>query len=180
MAFSDFMAATPNTWVDIPVERIFQNSDLNYPIDFNNPFDIPGHIAGGAGESRFGPDTRKLSGHISVFREVDDDGNTTKIKLKSKFTFVVKDGVDFCPGNMGAGYEQLLTLPLSRLEATGMAWDVGITVTYDMPEATVEFDPGSPSTTPTVPDDGRNMRDRTPGAERGLQEKDRVSDRVSR
>ena len=46
-------------------------------------------------------------------------GNTTDIVMRTAFRFVVKDTVDFCPGNKGAGLEQNLTIPLGRLEKTG-------------------------------------------------------------
>ncbi|MFP4412507.1 eCIS core domain-containing protein, partial [Coleofasciculus sp.] len=131
-----FEALEANTWVDVPVENVFTTSEINFPINFNNPFDIPGHIAGGASGSDFGPDTRKLKGHLSVYRESDDTGNTIGYKLKAKFEFEVKDAVDFCPGGAGAGLEQVLTIPASRLEKSGEAFDVPFEVQFAAPEIT--------------------------------------------
>jgi hypothetical protein len=131
-----FKALTANTWVDIPVANVFTADEINFPINFNNPFDIPGHIAGGASGSDFGPDTRKLKGHLSVYRESDDTGNTIGYQLKAKFEFEVKDAVDFCPGGAGAGLEQVLTIPASRLEASSEAFDVPFEVQFAAPEIT--------------------------------------------
>lgn len=131
-----FEALEANTWVDVPVENVFTSDEINFPINFNNPFDIPGHIAGGASGSDFGPDTRKLKGHLSVYRESDDTGNTIGYQLKAKFEFEVKDAVDFCPGGAGAGLEQVLTIPASRLEASGEAFDVPFEVQFAAPGIT--------------------------------------------
>jgi hypothetical protein len=131
-----FNTQPANTWVDVPIGVVFTPDEINFPVNFNNPFDIPGHIAGGVSGSAFGSDSRQLKGHLSVFRETDDTGNTIGYQLKSKFEFEVRDAVDFCPGGIGAGLEQVLTVPLSRLEASGQAFDVPFIVQFNLPEIT--------------------------------------------
>ncbi|HBB36208.1 MAG TPA: hypothetical protein DDZ80_14795 [Cyanobacteria bacterium UBA8803] len=43
---------------------------------------------------------------------------------------------DFCPGGAGAGLEQVLTIPASRLEASGQAFDVPFEVQLDVADLT--------------------------------------------
>jgi hypothetical protein len=50
--------------------------------------------------------------------------------------YEVFDAVDFCPGDCGSWLEQRVTIPMSRLEASGAA--------YDQPFK-VEFSPDSRS-----------------------------------
>ena len=119
-----------NVWIDVPVTRYLSNTDLNFPIDFNQVFEIPGNIAGGAGSSDAGPDFRRVSGNVSFIRRTDALGNTIDIIMRTNFSFLARDAVDFCPGQPGAGIEQHLTIPLSRLEASGLAYDVPFEVRY--------------------------------------------------
>ncbi len=185
-----FGTITPNAWTNIPVEDVYTAEELSYGINFSNPFDIPGHIAGGVSGSDYGPDTRQLKGHIQAYRETDIDGNTIGIKLKSAFEFEVLDAVDFCPGGMGAaGLETLLTIPLSRLEATGMAWDVPFQVNYHPTPVDVNVTPtnlpGSPGTSAGFgeveqPNDRRSRGDRSREAERALSEKERITQNTRR
>jgi len=120
----------PNVWVDIPITRYLSTGDRNYPIDFNQVFEIPGNIAGGVGSSDAGPDFRRVSGTVSFRRIMDNTGNTTDVIMRTNFCFLVRDAVDFCPGQPGAGIEQHITVPLSRLEASGFAYDVPFEVRY--------------------------------------------------
>ena len=129
-----FNTLPANKWVNVPVDQVFTQDEINYGINFSNPYDIPGHIAGGAGSSSFGKDTRTLKGYLSVCRETDDTGKTIGYQLKAKFEFEVKDTVDFCPGQPGSALEQILTIPASRLEASGQAFDVPFQVQFDAPE----------------------------------------------
>jgi hypothetical protein len=180
-----FASIPPNDWIDMAATSIFEANEINFPVNFNNPFDIPGHIAGGTGSSSYGPDTRKLKGSISAKRTVDAAGNTTRIDLLSKLEFEVKDAVDFCPGDRGGGMEQILTIPASRLEASGLAHDVGFTVnlmllpiTKVITGADLAGIPGSSSTLPTdrlgrgvssstdLPTDRRHRGDRLGGGVR--------------
>ncbi|MBL7804102.1 MAG: DUF4157 domain-containing protein [Saprospiraceae bacterium] len=188
--YSLFESITPNAWTNVPVEDIYTPDELTYGINFSNPFDIPGHIAGGVSGSDYGPDTRQLKGNIQAYRETDIDGNTIGFKLKSSFEFEVLDAVDFCPGGMGAaGLETLLTIPLSRLEATGMAWDVPFQVNFTPTPVETNVTPsnlpGTPGTsvgfgTVEQADDRRSRGDRTRETERALSEKDRINQRTGR
>ncbi|MEZ5039259.1 MAG: hypothetical protein R2828_05190 [Saprospiraceae bacterium] len=176
-----------NTWEDVAVATVFDPAELTYPINFSNPFDIPGHIAGGVSGGVLGMDSRELKGSISVFREVDGSGNLLNLKLRSNFEFEVMDTVDFCPGGIGAGIEQVLTIPLSRLEASGEAWDVPFQVNFHPTpvEITIIGSALSSGSAGIVfgevdqGDDRRNRSDRTRDAHRGLEEKERVTGRLS-
>lgn len=123
-------SAPPNREIEMPIGELLPSTDLD--INWSNPFDIPGHIAGGQSGGAGGADTRQVRGSIFVTREVDGQGNTTDVVVRTDLSFFVNDTVDFCPGGAGAGFEQVLTIPLSRLEATGPAWaaDVPFDVTY--------------------------------------------------
>jgi hypothetical protein len=46
----------------------------------------------------------------------------------------VFDAIDFCPGDCGSREERLITVPMSRLEASGEAYDVPFKVTF-VPES---------------------------------------------
>jgi hypothetical protein len=135
----------PNRWVQVPIEQLLPADDLESTgpggtsfsdIDFNQVFEIPGNIAGGVGESDAGPDERRVSGYIAFFRTTDASGRTTDARMKTQLSYRVFDTVDFCPlgtGNPGASIEQVLTVPLSMLEASGEAYDVPFEVVYEGP-----------------------------------------------
>jgi len=118
--------------MSIPASNIFPATELDFPINFNVPTEVPGNIAGGVGSSDAGPDTRSMSGSIVFFRSVDAAGHTTAVRARSELQFVVRDAIDFCPGDPGTGMEQLLTIPLSRLEKSGEVWP-GEVLAYDVP-----------------------------------------------
>jgi hypothetical protein len=65
----------------------------------------------------------------------------------------VIDTVDFFPGNMGGSAAQLETIDLSRLEASGLAKDVPITIDYDRALTSRKFSGIKPEklATPPVP-----------------------------
>jgi hypothetical protein len=158
--------------------------DLAYPINFNQPLEIPGHIAGGVGSSDAGPDSRQVSGSVILRRDTDSSGQTTGVHLSTRFQFVVLDAIDFCPGDPGTGQEQAITIPLSRLEMTGLflqdepfAYDVPFEVRYQGPTLDEDIDlaivrrcfpdaapaaPGVPTPTPVPspepPQEGRPER----------------------
>lgn len=163
-----FSTIPANTVTDVPVENIFTSEEINFPLDFNNPFDIPGHIAGGASadgssSSNFGPDTRKLKGKITALREEDVNTGLSRLSLTADFEFEVHDAMDFCPGNPGAFLEQTLTVPLSRLEASGDAGDVGLDISFKIADIRRRVDTGlgGPNTTPLPNNsDSRHHSDR--------------------
>jgi hypothetical protein len=52
----------------------------------------------------------------------------------------VIDTLDFCPGNCGGRLAQILTVPLSRWEASFISGDVPFTVRFPAPVLTGAFD----------------------------------------
>jgi hypothetical protein len=116
----------------VPAEQVFSAEDLAFPINFNVPTEVPGHIAGGISDSDAGPDSRRVTGEVIFVRYADQAGHTIRIQMRLALRFIVDDAVDFCPGGAGTGMEQLLTVPLSRLEASGAVWPAE-TLGYDVP-----------------------------------------------
>ncbi|HEX6371352.1 MAG TPA: DUF4157 domain-containing protein [Longimicrobium sp.] len=102
----------------------------NRNINFSNPFSIAGNIAGGIGSSDAGPDTRKITRANVAMEKVPLVGNSGYINLELIPHYEVFDAVDFCPGDCGAFVEQNATIPLSRLEASGDAYDVPFRVEF--------------------------------------------------
>ena len=47
--------------------------------------------------------------------------NYVKVKCLSKVELEIFDAIDFCPGGCGTPREQILTVPFSRREASGLA-----------------------------------------------------------
>jgi hypothetical protein len=103
------------------------------PINYSNPLSIAGHIAGGIGSSDAGNDYRKVWGNVSL-ENVPLIGSTGYIKATTTLHYEVFDAIDFCPGDCGSPAEQLVTVPMSRLEASGEAYDVPYKVTF-VPES---------------------------------------------
>jgi hypothetical protein len=132
-------AIAPGAEVRIPVADLIASTQR--AINWSNPYDIPGHIAGGQSGGAGGADTREVRGDLIVRRVVGVSGESS-YKAISDFEYFVNDTVDFCPGGAGSGLEQNLTVPLSRLEATGTAWacDVPFDVTYRPAALTADLD----------------------------------------
>jgi len=108
-------------------------------------------------DSEFGPDTRRLSGTIKL-RRTDDGSNPTRMRVEETFTFKysIHDALDMCPGNTiqkttfsvdRLQYNEVLT-DFSRLEASGMARDVGFDAKYHR-TTTVTSDIALTAPTPT-------------------------------
>ena len=146
--------------VRVPVSSLLPGTDL--AIDFSNPYDIPGHIAGGRGAGDAGADTRSISGDLIVRRQVDVAGDTTGFQVISDFAYHVHDTVDFCPGQAGSGLEQTLTIPLSRLEASGLAHDVPFDVFFVPAPLTADLAAGDLPTSGTPSWGDRDRRGRDP------------------
>ncbi len=106
-------------------------------IDYSSATDIPGHLAGGISGSDAGEDSRSITGSIGVFCKINDEGFITELNYKPLFAFHIADCVDFNPGGPGAGIEQIFTVPLSRLEASGLAYDVPFAVTFKAPDTRI-------------------------------------------
>jgi hypothetical protein len=146
----------PGGEVRIPVASLVASTQL--AINWGNAFDIPGHIAGGQSGGAGGLDTREVRGDLIVRRVVGIDGQS-RYKAISDFEYFVNDTVDFCPGGTGSGLEMNLTVPLSRLEATGTAWacDVPFDVTYK--PAALEADLDAAAFPPDAPGTGGDRRE---------------------
>lgn len=146
---------------------------------FENPLSIPGLLAGGIDPAA---DTRNAWGELVVTNHADPLlGTTTDVTIEPRLTFKVEDNVKFCPGNTGPIFIQPLTIPMSRLEATGTRFGApfaGVTpfwVLFDGPGARKSFGtsiptaPAKPGPTPgTGPGrtTGSNLRLRSgPGLE---------------
>ena len=54
--------------------------------------------------------------------------------METTLHYEVFDAVDFCPGDCGSSAEQLITIPMSRLEASGEAYDQPFKVKF-VPES---------------------------------------------
>ena len=104
-------------------------------------------------DSEFGPDTRNLSGTIKL-RRFDTGSSTTRMSVEATFTFKydIHDGLDFCPGNTlmkddfsvdRLQYNEIIS-DLSRLEASGMARDVGFDIRYHRTSTTTSDIPITP------------------------------------
>jgi hypothetical protein len=133
--------------VDIRIEKLLSKSDLEDPINFTETGSIPGHIAGGVSDSDAGPDRRVVSGFVRLRRSVDGEGKTTRVHMTTHLSFQVLDALDFCPGGAGTGGEQRVTIPLGRLETTGMflpdepfAYDLPFEVSYSTEPVEVDLD----------------------------------------
>ena len=99
---------------------------------------VAANLAGGLGSSDAGPDQRHLDGKLTFEKFVDDDNRLwCTIQVRGEFEWIVNDGIDFCPGNAGNSDQEYLTIPLSRLEASGVARDLGIDVRFQRSRAEV-------------------------------------------
>lgn len=130
---------TDNTPTIMSVENFLSRAELdNRPINYSNPFSIAGHIAGGIGSSDAGPDYRRAFGNVTLER-VPLFGSAGYVKADTHLTYEVFDAVDFCPGDYGSPAEQRVTVPMSRLEAGGAAYDVPFKVTFTPESRTKRF-----------------------------------------
>jgi hypothetical protein len=92
---------------------------------------VAANLAGGIGSSDFGVDARRLDGRITLTKLADRNNRLwCEIGMSAEFDWTVTDGIDFCPGNAGNWHQEALTIPMSRLEATGVARDVGLLVRF--------------------------------------------------
>lgn len=102
----------------------------NRPINYSNPFSKAGNIAGGIGSSDAGPDSRKIASANVSMEKVPLIGDSGYIDFKLIPHYEVHDAVDLCPGQCGSPAEQKFTIPLSRLEESGEAYDVPYVVRF--------------------------------------------------
>jgi hypothetical protein len=133
----------PNEWVDFRLAAIISPAELNAPFSFSDVFTIAGLVAGGVSPGPGAPESRKLSIKQVLIRRADVMGFTTGVQLRVQFHFVVQDSIDFCPGAMGGPLAQSVTIPMSRLEASGMAFPVPFEVHYEGPALEVQLGPAA-------------------------------------
>jgi hypothetical protein len=124
-----------NVPTTMSVENFVTRAELDdRPINYSNPFSIAGHIAGGIGSSDAGPDYRRIQWGNATLERVPLVGGIGYVTVETTLHYEVFDAVDFCPGDCGSPTEQLITVPMSRLEASGEAYDVPFRVTF-VPES---------------------------------------------
>lgn len=102
----------------------------NRPINYSNPLSVAGHIAGGIGSSDAGDDYRKITRANVALEKTTLLGNTGYVSVELFPHYEVFDAIDFCSGDCGSPAEQLVTVPMSRLEASGAAYDVPFKVRF--------------------------------------------------
>jgi hypothetical protein len=102
----------------------------NRPINYSNPLSKAGNIAGGIGSSDAGPDNRRIVRANVTMLKTPLIGDSGFIDFTLTPHYEVNDAVDLCPGQCGSPAEQIFTIPLSRLEASGAAYDVPYVVRF--------------------------------------------------
>ncbi|WP_257389598.1 DUF4157 domain-containing protein, partial [Tahibacter caeni] len=107
----------------------------NRPINYSNPLSVAGHIAGGIGSSDAGDDYRK----ITQCMVTAEPGVFGSVVVSIAPHYEVFDAIDFCPGDCGSPAEQHVTIPMSRLEASGRAYDVPFVVRFRAAERSVRI-----------------------------------------
>ena len=118
-------------------------------MNFNVIGEIPGNIAGGIGKTQVTcpvgaqpssfDDDRTASGTAKVTRNADGT-----LAVVPAIVFNVRDTIDLCPGNCGAASEQVATVPMSRMEASGISGDVPFVVRFPAPPRNVIARPSLP------------------------------------
>ncbi len=117
-----------------PITNFLSSSEMELNTRFGNPFTIPGNIAGGIGSSDAGPDRRRITWGSVSFDVTNLPFDRKLVNIETELNFEVRDAIDFCPGDCGAIFEQsLATIKLSRLEASGEAYDVPYIVRFAGP-----------------------------------------------
>lgn len=105
-------------------------------MNFNVIGEIPGNIAGGIGTNQTScsagacpspiNDERLVNGTVTIIKNSDNS-----LTVIPSLIYTVKDTIDLCPGNCGENMEQVATLPLSWLEASGVSGDIPFTVDFN-------------------------------------------------
>ena len=121
----DILPGNPN--------QLLYTPPFGFGWNFNQIFEIPGNIAGGSGESDLYPDSRGLTGNVSLQRSGD------KLFITYNLTLYVLDTFDFVPGDLGAGIEQLATRAFAFLETYDKAYDITYTVICNFQPSTFSF-----------------------------------------
>ena len=102
----------------------------------SHAYTVAANLAGGLGDmltpdSDFGPDYRVLDGTVTLdSRPARDNRLWASVGVRGTFDWSVYDAIDFCPGNAGGSFQELATIPMSRLEASGIARDIGLLIKF--------------------------------------------------
>ena len=125
-------------------------------MDFNTIGTAPGNLAGGVGKTQTTCSVGATPSPADDARVLTDVQATLirnpngSITVTPTLHFHVVDTVDLCPGNCGSGpdagviNEQLATVPMSRLEASGVAGDVPFFVDFTVAQASFNVPPPAP------------------------------------
>jgi outer membrane protein OmpA-like peptidoglycan-associated protein len=123
-------------------------------MDFNTIGTAPGNLAGGIGKTQTTCSvgaTPSPADDARVFVDVQATlirNPNGSITVTPTLQLRVIDTVDLCPGNCGSSAgvinEQLATIPMSRLEASGVAGDVPFTVDFSVAQAAFTVPPPAP------------------------------------
>ncbi|MEN8229435.1 MAG: DUF4157 domain-containing protein, partial [Bacteroidota bacterium] len=128
----------PGVWTLMSLSNFLSPAEMNNrPINFSNPFSVSGHTAGAIGSSDAGDDYRKITRANVAITKVVLFGNTGYHLIELIPHYEVFDTIDFCPGDPGSPAEQLVTTTMSRLEASGEAYDMPFKVIFS-PDARSE------------------------------------------
>jgi hypothetical protein len=123
-----------NKSLTIPIKDLVDLSLLNKGLNWDNPFEIPGVIAGGSGSGDLFPDTRNVTGSATV-----NLVGTSTIDIEYNLRLEVFDTIDFAPGDLAGGLERLFTVPALFLEVNDRAYDVPFQVDFNAKPVTETF-----------------------------------------
>jgi outer membrane protein OmpA-like peptidoglycan-associated protein len=123
-------------------------------MDFSTIGTAPGNLAGGVGKTQTTCSVGATPSPADDARILTDVTATLirnpngSITVTPTLHLRVIDTVDLCPGNCGSSAgvinEQLATIPMSRLEASGVAGDVPFTVDFTVAQAAFTVPPPAP------------------------------------
>jgi len=103
-------------------------------INYSNLATRAGNIAGGISSSAAGLDYRKIvDGEVHITKHELPLIGHGYYSIDITANYEVGDALDFCPGGCGSPLEANFTVPLSRLEAGGQAYDQPFKVFFTPP-----------------------------------------------
>lgn len=117
----------------IPIEQLIPRRELDAlaaSLNWNIPFEIPGNIAGGNGDSNYGDGSRSVSGDVILTAKKNSCDGVVSIAMTTNIKMTVNDAIDFCPGTIAGGLEAFFTTRMALLEANNRAFDVPFTVEF--------------------------------------------------
>ena len=123
-------------------------------LNFTTIGSVPGNLAGGVGKTQTTCSVGATPSPADDARILTDVTATLirnpngSITVTPTLHLRVIDTVDLCPGNCGSDVgvinEQLATIPMSRLEASGVSGDVPFTVDFTVAQAAFSVPPPAP------------------------------------